>query len=290
MAYDKAKYEALIKASPLFEIDKDTQSTAYRKESMKMVEYLYCYLLAINEKKYEPFGCEIVDVATRCINGFDKTGEFLNYFNRSWKNEYSHICGDEIVDNKFMGLRLSDQERREIKKYMRLINICNPEMSEAEKICKVAELMEMSVDEVKRIATLSETRVVSEYTSNTEGEEISAFDLLADDFLIDSFFESLAALSEMLDEIESVFLGLQDRQKPIVADMLTIKIGSEIFEIEKLSKKYSFISEDIAGQIKQSGTTPSQRDIAEKYGKNEASISRTMKEFLNKVKGVRKDE
>ena len=109
MAYDKKKYEELSTSSNLFNIDKELQSAAYRKESMKMVEYLYCYLLAVNESKYEQYGCEIVDVATRCINGFDKSGEFLHYFNVAWRNEYSHICGDDLIDKKFKGLILSEQ-------------------------------------------------------------------------------------------------------------------------------------------------------------------------------------
>lgn len=56
MYYDKSKYESLIMNSPLFGIDKEQETTAYKRESYKMVEYLYCYLLAINERDYEPSG------------------------------------------------------------------------------------------------------------------------------------------------------------------------------------------------------------------------------------------
>lgn len=73
MYYDKGKYESLIMNSPLFGIDKEQETTAYKRESYKMVEYLYCYLLAINERDYEPYGSEIMDVATRCINNFDSS-------------------------------------------------------------------------------------------------------------------------------------------------------------------------------------------------------------------------
>ena len=73
MYYDKGKYESLIMNSPLFDIDKEQETTAYKRESYKMAEYLYCYLLAINERDYEPYGSEIMDVATRCINNFDSS-------------------------------------------------------------------------------------------------------------------------------------------------------------------------------------------------------------------------
>ena len=54
-------------------------------------------------------------------------------------------------------------------------------------------------------------------------------------------------------------------------------------EIEKIHKKYSFISEDIRNLIIRTGNVPTQRDLAEKHGKNEASISRTLKDFLKKI-------
>lgn len=105
MYYDRGKYESLIMNSPLFDIDKEQETTAYKRESYKMAEYLYCYLLAINERDYEPYGSEIMDVATRCINNFDSSkGVFLFYFNSAWKQEYSHILGEKISDERFRGI------------------------------------------------------------------------------------------------------------------------------------------------------------------------------------------
>lgn len=284
MVGDKEKYEKLIYETPLFSIDKDKQSVLYRKESLKLVEYLYCYLLAINKEKYEPYGCEIVDVATRCINGYDKSGDFIHYFNVAWSREYSHICGNEIINNKFQGMKLSDQERRDIKKYMRIVSRCNPNMTQEERLIKVSELMELPLERIKQISETADTRIVSEVAHNSEGEEISLFDQVEEEFSTETYFDNLASLTELLDQIEAAYLKVQERQKPIISDMLTIKIGLDIWEIEKLAKKYEFISVEISENIKHTGNVPTQRDIAEKYGKNEASISRTMKEFFKKVR------
>ena len=82
MVYDKKIFEQRIEESPLFSLDKQTEYVAFKKEFYRMLEYLYCYLMATNEKEYEPYGCEITEVATRCINNFDATrGLFLHYFN-----------------------------------------------------------------------------------------------------------------------------------------------------------------------------------------------------------------
>lgn len=284
MVGDKEKYEKLIYETPLFSIDKDKQSVLYRKESLKLVEYLYCYLLAINKEKYEPYGCEIVDVATRCINGYDKSGDFIHYFNVAWSREYSHIYGNEIINNKFQGMKLSDQERRDIKKYMRIVSRCNPNMTQEERLIKVSELMELPLERIKQISETADTRIVSEVAHNSEGEEVSLFDQVEEEFSTETYFDNLASLTELLDQIEAAYLKVQERQKPIISDILTIKIGLDIWEIEKLAKKYEFISVEISENIKHTGNVPTQRDIAEKYGKNEASISRTMKEFFKKVR------
>lgn len=285
MIYDKDEYEKLIDSSMLFSLDRETEHSAYRREALKMAEYLYCYLMSVNPYKYEMYGVEIVDVAKRCIKNYDPdSGRFLNYFTAAWKKEYSHICGNEILEKKFHGMKLSELDKRMIKKYMRLLSKMGRFEDDDEKYAKIAELMEISVEEVQQAAVAAEVTVAGGVTYNTEGEEASVFDNTADEFIIEEYFESLASMAAILDKIEIVYCGLQERQKPIVSDMLTIKIGLDIYEIEKISKEYSFISRDVAQQIKRTGIIPAQRDIAEKYGKNEASISRTIKEFLLKVK------
>jgi len=285
VVYKKDEYEQLIDSSELFSLNRETEHSAYRREVLKMVEYLYCYLMSVNSNKYEAYAVEIVDTAKRCIENYQqKSGRFLNYFNAAWKKEYSHICGNEIIEQKFSGMKLSEQDKRMVKKYMGLLAKMGRFESDEEKYVKIAVLMDKSVEEVKQAALSAEVTVIGGVVYNSEGEEVSVFDNTADEFVIEEYFESLASMIEMLDKIEKVFCGLQDRQKPIVSDMLTTKIGLDIYEIEKLSKEYTFISQGISQQIKRTGIIPTQRDIAEKYGKNEASISRTIKEFLLKVK------
>ena len=86
--YDKEKYEALILQSQLFAIDKEASPTLYEREKYRMKEYLYCYLMALNEKKYEAYSCEILKISEDCIKAYDSTkGVFLHYFNAAWKKE-----------------------------------------------------------------------------------------------------------------------------------------------------------------------------------------------------------
>ena len=64
--------------------------------------------------------------------------------------------------------------------------------------------------------------------------------------------------------------------------MITAKIC--LFLTADAKRRFSFISESIIEQWNHDGSVPTQREIAEKYGRKESSISRTFKDFLEKIK------
>ena len=283
MGYNKADYERLITESKLFSLNKETESVAFRKESYKMVEYLYCYLLAQNEKKYEPFGCEITEVAVRCINNYDETkGVFLHYFNAAWKLEYSHLCGNQAVDDRLHGVKITESEKRAIKKYLRYEASLGKDLSRRELCEAIAEILDQPIEVVAEIAELVEYRMVDNEIMDDNGGRTSLFDQLSDGHLVEENLLTSARVEEILTVVESAFLSLQQRQMPIISDMMTIRLASTIAETGVDTSSYSFISEEVLSQYSKN-QLPSQRTIAEKYGKNEASISRTVKEFIKKL-------
>ena len=283
MGYNKADYERLITESKLFSLNKETESVAFRKESYKMVEYLYCYLLAQNEKKYEPFGCEITEVAVRCINNYDETkGVFLHYFNAAWKLEYSHLCGNQAVDDRLHGVKITESEKRAIKKYLRYEASLGKDLSRRELCEAIAEILDQPIEVVAEIAELVEYRMVDNEIMDDNGGRTSLFDKLSDGHLVEENLLTSARVEEILTVVESAFLSLQQRQMPIISDMMTIRLASTIAETGVDTYSYSFISEEVLS-LYSKNQLPSQRTIAEKYGKNEASISRTVKEFIKKL-------
>lgn len=284
MVINKETYEKLIKESPLFDIDKEKENSAYRRERYKLIENLYCYLMAINKEKYEGYACEIMQVAERCINGYDRSVEFLHYFNVAWKNECAHIYGNEKIDDLFRGMKLSKQIQNTMKKYAKIASKCNFDINEEAIYSKLIDVIEMPLEEIKQIEEIMDTKVVWHINDHFDRNKTEILEQIADNFSIEGHFENRESLTELLDKVEAFFEKCQERQKPIIADMLTIEIGMDIFEIKNLSKSYSFISEDVCKQIIQTGRSPTQRDVAKKYGKNEASVSRMMKEFFKKVR------
>lgn len=283
MRYDKDKYEKLIKESCLFELDKETQYTAFKRESYKMVEYLYCYLLAVNEQKYEEYGCEITEVATRCLNNYSKEkGEFLNYFNVAWKLEYQHIMGNQVHIEKLHGIRITEDEKRAVSKYVRLAANIDSGIPNETLYSKLALAMGLPVDKVRELAQLASVQISSDSYVNEDGETGSIWYHLAGDSSADISIYVEEAKTEIFNAIETVFQGLQQRQRPMLSDMITIKLCDQIYE--KQSRQYSFISKEIMDAWTTTGVLPSQRDIAKKYGRDETSVSRSVKDFINKLR------
>ena len=285
MHYDRGKYESLIMNSPLFGIDKEEETTAYKRESYKMIEYLYCYLLATNERDYEPYGSEIMEVATRCISNYDPSkGVFLHYFNSAWKQEYSHITGEKISDERFRGIRVTEEEKRNIRKYLKLAEKMDSRVSHSDLIDRISEAMSIPADKAELLAQMSNIFVAGDTTLIEDGEEISIWEQVSDGTSIEQQFEMADSVSDLLQTIENAFDGLQDRQKGIVSDMVTIRIWSVMEDLITSGKQYRFVSKDVVSKFELTGVMPTQRQIAEKYNRDETSISRSMKEFLRKLK------
>ena len=285
MDYDKGKYESLIMNSSLFCIDKEQEATAYKRESFKMMEYIYCYLLAINEEDYMPYGTEIMDVATRCINNFDPSkGVFLHYFNSAWKREYSHIVGEKISDERFRGMRITEEEKRNIRKYLKLAEKMNTCVSLSELFDRISEAMNIPVDKVELLAQMSSMFMASDTIVNEDGKEINIWEQVSDGTSIEQEFDMADSVSDLLQTIENAFDGLQDRQKPIVSVLVTIRIWPIMEELISSGKQYRFVNKGIVTEYEQTGTMPTQKQVAGEFCRDEGSVSRSMREFLKKLK------
>lgn len=285
MYYDKSKFEELIVNSPLFDIDRDEEESKYKSEALKMVENLYCYLMAINEKNYEPYGCEIMEVANRCIKNYDSSkGEFLHYFNAAWKQEYSHITAEKIVEEKYRNLKISEDEKRGVYKYLKLAEKLETSISESELYQRIGKAMDIPEEKVRFLAEMSEVFVESETIVYEDGEEGSSLDGVADEMSIEERVTMEDTVKDFLQKIDAVFDSLQERQKAIISDVLTARIWSEFDERQLICEPYHFISRDIVEEYERTGVIPTQREIAEKHNRDEASVSRTMKIFEIKLK------
>lgn len=283
MQYDKQKYEKLIFESPLFSLDREREYAAFKRESYRMIEFLYCYLLSVNQYEYEPYGCEITEVAIRCISNFDESkGVFLHYFNSAWKQEYSHIMGKKIEEEKYRGLRITEEDRRAVRKYIKLAQQMRMDCRADQLFEKLSLTMNLPIERIIELAQLNSVTVGSDSYIGDDGEEQSLWDQIRGNENVSQGIEAAEDIQELLRRLERTYRSLQQRQKPIVSDMITAKICTFLTEAE--AGKFTFISDSVLERYRKNGTIPTQRDIAQKYGRDEASISRTINNFLKKLK------
>lgn len=284
MQYEKQKYENLISESPLFLLDREREYAAFKRESYRMIELLYCYLLSINQYEYEPYGCEITEVAIRCISNYDGSkGVFLHYFNSAWKQEYSHIMGRKLEEEKYRGLRITEEDRRAVRKYIKLARQMSSGGSMDQLYKKLSLAMKLPVERIMELAQLDSVTVGSDSYMGDDGEEQSLWDQIPGNESIGQNIETAENIEELLRRLENVYGSLQERQKPIVSDMITARICTFLTEAE--DGRFTFVSNSVMERYRKDGSVPTQRDIAQKYGRDEASISRTVNTFLKKLKG-----
>lgn len=283
MQYDKQKYEKLIYESPLFSLDREREYAAFKRESYRMIEFLYCYLLSVNQYEYEPYGCEITEVAIRCISNFDESkGVFLHYFNSAWKQEYSHIMGKKIEEEKYRGLRITEEDRRAVCKYIKLAQQMRMDCRADQLFEKLSLAMNLPIERIIELAQLNSVTVGSDSYIGDDGEEQSLWDQIRGNENVSQGIEAAEDIQELLRRLERTYGSLQQRQKPIVSDMITAKICTFLTEAE--AGKFTFISDSVLERYRKNGTVPTQREIAQKYSRDEASISRTINNFLKKLK------
>lgn len=283
MQYDKQKYEKLISESPLFSLDREREYAAFKRESYRMIEFLYCYLLSVNQYEYEPYGCEITEVAIRCISNFDESkGVFLHYFNSAWKQEYSHIMGKKIEEEKYRGLRITEEDRRAVRKYIKLAQQMRMDCRADQLFEKLSLAMNLPLERIIELAQLNGVTVGSDSYIGDDGEEQSLWDQIQGDENVSQGIETAENIEELMCRLEREYESLQQRQKPIVSDMITAKICTFLTEAE--AGRFTFVSDSVLERYRKDGTVPTQREIALKYSRDDASISRTVNTFLKKLK------
>lgn len=278
---EKKKLEDAIRSSILFSLNKQTEYIAYKREAMKMLEYLYRYLLVINEKKYIEFGYEIMVTAKRCISNYKADlGDFLNYFNSAWAKEYRRAFGKKQAEEFRCGIHITEDEQILVNKYLKLIDRYSNKYDESQVVSIIAEALCVSCDRVREIIALNNISVISG-DAEKEDESDTIFDFIGEATDIESRFEA----EDLIERIETEYQKLQQRQKQLISELITLKIAGVLVESDYLlnkASKCSFFDEEIF-ELSKKGLINA-KAIASRCGVGEQSASRSVKIFLEKVK------
>lgn len=288
MGYDKDEYGRLIASSMLFSFDREKECTAYQREALKMVEYLYCYLMAVNTYKYEPYAVEIVDTAKRCIENYNPSlGCFLSYFMAAWKKTYAHLVGRELVSEAFKGIHFTREEERNFRKYMRLAQAMGIDMESPAFDKRVAEAMGITAGEAGSLRNMLRYKPAYSGCVGDNGDGYSLIDQLDSGSYTDTDILQAETAKEFLNLIELVFGRLQERQKPMLAMLITSKLAplaSEDEQLVRFIRSKAFFDGNIYEESLKRGGQIQAKEIAERFGVAEAGASRSWKIFKEKVR------
>ena len=289
----KEEYENLINSSRLFTIDKEKDSILYKTEwlhfTVLLVEYYSNYVFT--GKTLDSYSMELMETAVECVKYYDITKgiPFLHYFAVSLKKALSKSKGKEVVDTMRGGMNISEAVGRKIREILKYAQVQGKNVHDDNFQINVAKLLKLPVSKVKKLIDINTNSVVvPETRENEDGDEITIFDTISsDEFNPEEKFLQNDNIEQWLKSFLEVYHELQERTKPIVRKLLTVRL-IENFEHPYLFEKYCYDLECIDKTIRdtylQNGKFPSAREISAEFGVNEASSSRTMKIFLKKVR------
>lgn len=284
--------KADVCATQLFFLEKNT--SAYDRERNILVGDLYNYVITGSKgKESEKFGVEIMQTADNCIKNFDLSygdperpvGErFLIYFSSSLKKTIGTAKAKEKYDSDYQGMtKLPLKIITKYRKYKATYG--EPMTNEDYRHC--ADALEVSLEKLTEAIEAERNTCISGDTpsSGENGENsLSVFDRIADsDAAVENGILEEESNREILTAIEDTYSGLQERQKPLAADLFTVLICTASPELLDMFEKQTCCSKDIVNSFRESGVPPTQREIAAKFERNEASISRTYKELMDKL-------
>lgn len=287
--FDREQLKLNIETSPLFGLNREDEPTLYKREANKMVEYVFSYMLAVNDEVNSQYGMEIANLVVRCIHYYStEKGSFLQYFLSSWRVEYERIKKKEAFEMQRCGIHIADEDKRKINKIIKYAKVNGKDFTSMEFANKVANALGINVRDVQNLIQMVEMKVVSDESTNNDGESFSLFDLVSsqEKSVEERLMEEADAIM-FLKRINDVFIARQNRQKPLLSKLITSKIIQDLSSSKtllKMAKSLDFIDVSIVEQFFSLKRVPTAREISQEFGLSEQSVSRTFKIFIELLK------
>lgn len=177
-----------------------------------------------------------------------------------------------------------------VRKVISLANSKNLDVHDSAVQQKIAIALSISADRVVELIRLNDDAVaVSATLTNDDGDEVELFDLQADKVdMPDKAIISKDGLQELVKQIDAVFQTVQERQKKLLSLLLTIELVKaldyDFKAIVNLLQIYTFFNKEILDWYDKNGDIPTAKQIGVICGVSEQSLSRTYKNFKEKLK------
>ena len=291
--FTREEYENLINNSPLFEIDKESSPALYKTERYNFLTVLtdYYRLYVYPNKPLDSYSMTLMETAMECIKYYDKDkGEFLHLFNSSMKRDLHIAKAKEIIEEKRQGIRVSNEDDKLIRKIIALANSKGLDIYDITIQQKISKVLNLELSRLQELLRINDDAVaVSSTVTNDDGDEVELFDLQssheknAEDMLAEE-----SAFISLIDRIDEVFTTVQDRQKRLLSMLLTIEIikacDEDLDKTKNVLSSKELFNEEVFDYYEKYGELPTAKQIGILCGVSEQSLSRTYKNFREKLK------
>lgn len=251
-------------------------------------------------------GVEIMDCIALSIRTFKGTpGDYIKYISVSVKNQIQRA---KEKNNVFQAqlIRLPEKKRRLIRQIRRYAESSGMNIEDVHVQNQLSDIFHLGLSEngVSGISQLlqweSRSSVQNETSINEDGDEISIIDTKEvfkkaggkkpEDEAIEK-----QEIEQLVASIDSAFSGYQDRTKPYLSALLTRQVleelesaGTDSSSSLEYLKGRAFSMMDEALKVKEAflsgDSCPAQQEVAAWFGKDKTDASRTMRNFLEKLK------
>lgn len=290
--FTREEYENLINNSPLFEIDKESSPALYKSERYNfltlLTEYYSGYIY--KKKPLEEYSMTLMETAIECIKYYDRgKGEFLHLFNSLMKRDLRIAQAKEMLEERRRGIKVSSETDNLIRKIVAFAGSKNLDVYDISVQEKIAKGFGIELNKLQELLRVNYDAVAMSSTVMTEdNEEMELFDLQASHGKTqeDNFIEEEAFIS-LLDRIDSVFATVQERQKRLLSMLLTVEVvkacNEDLDKARQVLSGKKLFNEGIIDYYTMNGELPTAKQIGEQCGVSEQSLSRTYKNFKEKL-------
>lgn len=291
--FTREEYENLINNSPLFEIDKESSPALYKSERYNFLTLLtdYYRLYIYPNKTLDSYSMTLMETAMECIKYYDKNkGEFLHLFNSSMKRDLHIAKAKEIIEEKRQGIRVSNEDDKLIRKIIAFANSKGLDIYDITVQQKISKVLNLELSRLQELLRINDDAVaVSSTVTNEDGDEVELFDLqsshekTAEDRLAEE-----SAFITLVERIDNVFITVQDRQKKLLSMLLTVEIikacDEDLDKAKNVLTGKELFNEEVLDYYEKHGELPTVKQIGKILGVSEQSLSRTYKNFKEKLK------
>ena len=274
----------------------DKNSIEFQKLIQKIYTPIWKWtLLCFAEDDIRNAGIEIFHCIKRCIVNYQEAEKhsFIGFL---------YICLETEIKHK--------KQRSEVSK----LRMCSREdYNKATKLIKLAEQMgknpnnqnvqewlakqsDLSVEQVKDLVLkYYQSQIVQETSATCSLDNESPVSVFDTDSVTnnhpspESVLIALEDVTITLETIEAEFNLCQTRQKEYLASFITLRTITaletkyEDGQIYEMLKEHSFVESSLLNYLFTKKDLPSQKELCEKFNKDEGYISNRIKEFFEKV-------